>query len=154
MGRGAQTPFDGTLLIRRADGSVRRRMCKDVPVRPSHIALLPDSRLLMAGGRALKDDAGAWRPNAVVWSPEGEQETTLCVGDDIPAPVTDHGGSIWTAYGDEGSYGGHPQAAAGLAGGSTEGRAVWTPDGRLPDLPLQGGTAPTDGDHVWLVSGV
>ncbi|WP_229868170.1 hypothetical protein [Streptomyces chryseus] len=65
--------------------------------------------------------------------------------------MTDHGGSIWTAYGDEGIYGGHPQAAAGLAGWSTEGRAVWTPDGRLPDLPLEGCTAATDGDQVWLV---
>ncbi|MEU1306687.1 hypothetical protein [Streptomyces shenzhenensis] len=79
------------------------------------------------------------------------QEATFCIGDDIPVLVTDRGGSIWTAYGDEGIYGGHPESAAGLAGWSAEGQATWAPGGRLPDVPLQGCTAATEGDRVWLV---
>jgi hypothetical protein len=126
-------------------------MIKDIQVRPSHIALLPDSRLLMASGRALREDTGLWEPNAVVCSLEGEQQSTFCIGDDIPVLVTDRSGSIWTAYGDEGIYGGHPESAAGLAGWSTEGRATCAPEGRLPDAPLEGCTAATEADRVWLV---
>ncbi|MFJ8948021.1 hypothetical protein ACIRG4_33040 [Streptomyces sp. NPDC102395] len=81
----------------------------------------------------------------------GEQEATFCIGDDIPALVTDCGGSIWTAYGDEGIYGGHPESAAGPAGWSAEGQATWAPEGRLPDMPLEGCTAATEGDRVWLI---
>ncbi|MFF1691796.1 MULTISPECIES: hypothetical protein [unclassified Streptomyces] len=81
----------------------------------------------------------------------GEQEDTFCIGDDIPALVTDREGSIWTAYGDEGIYGGHPESAAGLAGWNAEGHATWAPEGRLPDLPLQGCTAATEDDRVWLI---
>ncbi|WP_234314821.1 hypothetical protein [Streptomyces sp. NRRL F-5135] len=113
-------------MIRQADGSVQRRLIEDVQVRPSRIALLPDSRLLIASGRAGKEDTGSWKPNAVVLPlKSGEQEATFCIGDDIPSLVTDHGGSIWTAYGDEGIYGGHPEPAAGLVGWSTEGGAIW-----------------------------
>lgn len=152
VGWGPQVPFDGVLVIRQADGSLQRQPIKDVPVRPSHIALLPESRLLIASGRARKEDAGTWSPNAVVFSLEsGDQEATFCIGDDIPALVTDREGSIWTAYGDEGIYGGHPESAAGLAGWSAEGEAAWAPGGRLPDLPLEGCTAATEGDRVWLV---
>ncbi|MFE4250621.1 hypothetical protein ACFRU3_14125 [Streptomyces sp. NPDC056910] len=140
------------LVIRQADGSVQRRQIKDVPVRPSHIALLPEFRLLIASGRARKEEGGAWKPNAVVFSLEsGEQEDTFCIGDDIPALVTDREGSIWTAYGDEGIYGGHLESAGGLAGWNAEGQATWAPDGRLPDLPLEGCTAATEDDRVWLI---
>ncbi|MEU6575186.1 hypothetical protein [Streptomyces sp. NPDC046805] len=82
---------------------------------------------------------------------EGKQERTFCVGDDIPVLVTDQNGSIWTAYGDEGIYGGHPESAAGLAGWSTDGHAVWAPEGRLPDTPLEGCTAAIEEDRTWLV---
>lgn len=79
-------PFDGVLVIRQVDGSVQRRPINNVPVRPSHIALLPESRLLIVGGRARKDDAGGWSANAVVVSLEsGDHEVTFCIGDDIPA---------------------------------------------------------------------
>ncbi|MGC0334298.1 hypothetical protein RKD23_007288 [Streptomyces sp. SAI-170] len=147
-----KVPFDGVLVIRRADGSVQRHLLEGIRVRPGHIALLPGPRLLVAGGRALKGSAGSWEPNAVVVSLEsGEQEDTFCIGDDIPALVTDHRGRIWTAHGDEGIYGEHPQSAAGLTGWSSEGEAVWAPQGRLPDTPLQGCTAATEDDRVWLV---
>lgn len=139
------------LVTRQADGFIQRRMIKDVPLRPSHIALLPDSRLLLASGRAFGEKPDSWGSNAVVWSAEGEQEGTFCVGDDIPVLITDRGGLIWTAYGDEGIYGGHPESAAGLAGWSAEGRAVWAPEGRLPDVPLEGCTAATEDEWVWLV---
>ena len=148
-----EVPFDGVLVIRQADGSVERRLIKDVQVRPSHIALLPGSRLLIVSSRTGKDDTGRWEPNAVVFSlRSGEQEgCAFCIGDDIPALVTDQRGSIWTAYGDEGIYGGHPESAAGLAGWSTEGEATWAPEGRLPEAPLQGCTAATEAGRVWLV---
>ncbi|WP_019056186.1 hypothetical protein [Streptomyces prunicolor] len=152
VGWGPKVPFDGTLVLRQADGSVRRRPIKDVQVRPSHIALLPNSRLLIAGGRTRKDDTGAWRANARVFSLEsGAQENAFCVGDDLPALVTDRSGSIWTAHGDEGIYGGHPESGAGLAGWSGAGEAIWAPEGRLPDVPLEGCTAATEGDLVWLI---
>ncbi|WP_234020666.1 hypothetical protein [Streptomyces sp. 142MFCol3.1] len=92
-----------------------------------------------------------WAPNAVVFSPTGTPEAEFCVGDDIPALVTDVAGGIWTAYGDEGIYGGHPESGAGLAGWNTQGRASWAPEGRLPDHPLEGCTAATEGEQVWLV---
>ncbi|MEW1721635.1 hypothetical protein [Streptomyces sp. NPDC093109] len=145
-------PFDGVLVIRQADGSVQRRPIEDIKVWPSHIALLPSSRLLIAGSRTRKEDTGSWKPNAVVLSlKSGEQEGTFCIGDDIPALVTDHVGSIWTAYGDEGIYGGHPESGAGLAGWSADGQAIWAPEDRLPDVPLGGHTTATEGDRVWLI---
>lgn len=152
VGWGPKLPFDGVLVIRQADGSVRRRPIKDVRVWPSHIALLPGSRLLVAGGRTRKEDTGSWEPNAAVFSlTSGEQQDSFCIGDDIPALVTDHTGSIWTAHGDEGIYGGHPESSAGLAGWSAAGEAIWAPEGRLPDRPLHGCTAATEGDRVWLI---
>jgi len=105
----------------------------------------------MASGRAFRDDTGVWPPNAVVRSLEGTQESAFCIGDDIPVLMTDRGGSIWTAYGDEGIYGGHPESAAGLAGWSADGQVTWAPRGRLPDAPLEGCTSATEGDRVWLV---
>lgn len=151
VGWSPKGPFDGVLVIRRTGGSVERRMIRDLQARPSHIALLPDSRLLMAKGRTFREESGSWEPNAVVCTLEGQQEAAFCVGDDVPALVTDRSGSIWVAYGDEGIYGGHPEAAGGLAGWNTVGRAIWTPEGRLPDAPLEGCTAATEDDRVWLV---
>ncbi|MEU8080941.1 hypothetical protein AB0B31_36500 [Catellatospora citrea] len=83
-------------------------------------------------------------------SPEGERQAAFCVGDAIDVLVTDRGGAIWTAYGDEGIYGDHPQSAAGLAGWSERGQVVWTPSGRLPEWPLAGCAAATEDDGVWL----
>ncbi|TJZ59366.1 hypothetical protein FCH28_01545 [Streptomyces piniterrae] len=87
----------------------------------------------------------------MVFSASGTPEGEFCIGDDIPALVTDCHGGIWTAHGDEGIYGGHPESAAGLAGWNTEGHAMWSPQGRLPDAPLEGCTAATEGERVWLV---
>ncbi|MEV7026723.1 hypothetical protein [Kitasatospora sp. NPDC093558] len=150
VGRGTEVPFDGLLVIRRSDGSVERRMVMDVRQRVSHIALLPDARLLLVRGRADTDGTGLWLPNAVVRSPEGDEESAFCIGDDIPVLMTDRDGAIWTAYGDEGTCGAHPQSVAGLAGWSADGQVTWAPRGRLPDMPLEGCTAATDEDRVWL----
>ncbi|MFF0739017.1 hypothetical protein ACFYVL_01335 [Streptomyces sp. NPDC004111] len=125
---------------------------EDIRMRPSHLALLPDSRFLLVSGRAFRSEAEKlWLSNAVVFSSSGTPEADFCVGDDIPALVTDIHGGIWTAYGDEGIYGGHPESVGGLAGWNLEGQAVWSPDGRLPGQPLEGCTAATEQEHVWLV---
>ncbi|MFK0255650.1 hypothetical protein [Streptomyces sp. NPDC090445] len=144
-------PFTGE-LVTVAGQEERRIPVEDIRMRPSHLALLPDSRFLLVSGRTFRDEAeGLWEPNAVVFSPSGSPEAAFCIGDDIPALVTDAHGGIWTAYGDEGIYGGHPESGAGLAGWNTQGQATWTPKGRLPDHPLQGCTAATEGERVWLV---
>ncbi|MEU7826234.1 hypothetical protein [Catellatospora sp. NPDC049133] len=145
-----EVPFAGVLVIRHADGSVQRRTIEAVSMRTSHIALLPDTSLLVVGGRARRDETGVWTPNALVLSPEGERQSAFCVGDAIDVLVTDRGGAIWTAYGDEGIYGDHPQSAAGLAGWSEQGQVLWTPSGRLPEWPLAGCAAATEDDGVWL----
>ncbi|WP_405434900.1 hypothetical protein [Streptomyces anulatus] len=145
-----ETPFDGELVI--TSGQEQRRIpVEGIDMWPSHLALLPGSRFLLASGRTCRDAEGVWRENAVVYSPEGRPEGAFCLGDDIPALVTDRSGGIWTAYGDEGIYGDHPESAAGLAGWNTQGVATWAPKGRLPVWPLQGCTAATDGESVWLV---
>ncbi|MEV7462200.1 hypothetical protein [Streptomyces rubiginosohelvolus] len=146
-----ETPFTGE-LVTITDREERRIPVKDIRIRPSHLALLPDSRFLLVSGRTPRgEDGELWRPNAVVFSASGSPEAELCLGDDIAALVTDADGGIWTAYGDEGIYGGHPESAAGLAGWSARGEAAWAPGGRLPDHPLQGCTAATEDDRVWLV---
>lgn len=144
-------PFDAILVVRHADGAVEHRNIDEISVRPSHIGLLPDGRLLIAGGRARKDETGAWADNAVVYSHAGNPEVSFCIGDDIDVLVTDSTGSLWTAYGDEGIYGSHPQSSGGLAGWSDHGQSIWTPDGRLPEWPLAGHAAATEADYVWLV---
>ncbi|WP_329599992.1 hypothetical protein OIE43_42855 [Streptomyces pseudovenezuelae] len=150
IGWRTETPFDGKLVI--ASGQEERRIpVEGIDMRPRHLALLPGSRFLLAAGRTHQDAEGAWWKNAVVYSPEGRPEGAFCLGDDIPALVTDRSGGIWTAYGDEGIYGNHPESAAGLAGWNTRGIATWAPEGRLPDWPLQGCTAATEGEAVWLV---
>jgi hypothetical protein len=150
VGWGPKGPFTGELATVTAQGE-RRTTVEDVRIRPSHLALLPDSRFLLVGGRTSRGPEGVWRPNAVVFSASGRPESEYCVGDDIPALITDRDGGIWTAYGDEGIYGGHPESGGGLAGWDTEGRATWTPGDRLPDYPLEGCTAATEGDRVWMV---
>ncbi|MDT0469269.1 hypothetical protein [Streptomyces gibsoniae] len=144
-------PFTGELVTVRGQEE-RRVLVKDIRIRPSHLALLPDSRFLLVSGRTFRDgNEDLWTPNALVFSPSGTPEAEFCVGDDIPALVTDVHGGIWTAYGDEGIYGGHPESGAGLAGWNTRGQATWAPHGRLPDHPLQGCTAATENEQVWLV---
>ncbi|MFH9863012.1 hypothetical protein [Streptomyces sp. NPDC017202] len=151
VGWSLKGPFGGELVTLTGQGE-RRTPIEDVRIRPSHLALLPESRFLLVGSRTrLGETEGTWEPNAVVFSASGTSQGEFCVGDDIPALVTDRHGRIWTAYGDEGVYGGHPQSAAGLAGWDTDGRATWHPRGRLPDHPLEGCTAATEDDQVWLV---
>ncbi|MDT0401126.1 hypothetical protein [Streptomyces edwardsiae] len=146
-----KSPFTGELVTVTAQGE-RRTMVKDVRAWPSHLALLPDGRFLLVNSRTPRSGTdGLWAPNAVMFSPSGTPENEFCVGDDIPALITDRHGGIWTAYGDEGIYGGHPESGGGLAGWNTEGRATWTPGDRLPAHPLEGCTAATEGDQVWLV---
>ncbi|MGW1616207.1 hypothetical protein ACWCQZ_43505 [Streptomyces sp. NPDC002285] len=105
----------------------------------------------MSGRTFRSETEKSWATNAVVFSPSGTPEAEFCVGDDIAALVTDAHGRIWTAYGDEGIYGGHPESGAGLAGWDTQGRISWAPEGRLPDHPLEGCTAATENGQVWLV---
>lgn len=153
IGWGPQVPFTGELVTVTGQEE-RRTVVKNIRMRPSHLALLPDSRFLLVSGRTFRNEneaEGPWTANAVVFSPSGTPEAEVCVGDDIPALVTDVHGGIWTAYGDEGIYGGHPESGAGLAGWDTQGRASWAPEGRLPDHPLQGCTAATENEQVWLV---
>lgn len=151
IGWGPELPFTGELVI--VTGQEERRiLVEDIRIRPSHLALLPDSRFLLVSGRTFRNsNEGSWVSNAVVFSPSGIPESEFCVGDDIPALVTDVHGGIWTAYGDEGIYGGHPESGAGLAGWDTQGRTSWAPKGRLPDHPLEGCTAATENEQVWLV---
>ncbi|MGW6023442.1 hypothetical protein [Streptomyces sp. NPDC055099] len=151
LGLRSSPPFSGELLTITGSGE-QRTPVKDIAMRPSHLALLPGSRFLLVSGRTFLNEAESlWKPNAVVFSPSGTPEAEFCVGDDIPALVTDAHGGIWTAYGDEGIYGGHPESGAGLAGWDTQGQASWTPKGRLPDHPLEGCTAATENERVWLV---
>ncbi|MFI1284328.1 hypothetical protein ACH4U5_26870 [Streptomyces sp. NPDC020858] len=151
IGWGPEVPFTGELVT--VTGQEERRiLVKDIRIRPSHLALLPDSRFLLVSGRTFRNETeGPWTSNAVVFSPSGTPEAEFCVGDDIPSLVTDAHGAIWAAYGDEGIYGGHPESGAGLAGWNTEGQAIWAPEGRLPDHPLEGCTAATEGEQIWLV---
>ncbi|MGW2276154.1 hypothetical protein ACWCV4_37425, partial [Streptomyces yangpuensis] len=62
----------------------------------------------------------------------------------------DRDGGIWTSYGDEGIYGDHPQASAGLARWDTDGTHTWGPRGRLPVRPLGGSAGATEEDVAWL----
>ncbi len=146
-----KVPFAGELVI--VAGQEERRIpVEDVRFWPSYLALLPDSRFLLVSGRTNRNEAeGYWAPNAMVLDPSGTPESEFCVGDDISALATDTDGGIWTAYGDEGIYGGHPESRTGLAGWDSQGRNSWIPRGRLPDRPLQGSTAATENGQVWLV---
>jgi hypothetical protein len=93
IGWGPQVPFTGELVT--VTGQEERRiLVNDIRIRPSHLALLPDSRFLLVSGRTFRNETeGPWASNAVVFSPSGTPEAEFCVGDDIPALVTDvHGG--------------------------------------------------------------
>ncbi|MFF8934566.1 hypothetical protein ACF08O_07460 [Streptomyces paradoxus] len=146
-----EVPFTGELVTVTGQDE-RRILVKDIRLRPSHLALLPNSRFLLVSGRTSRTGPeGLWASDAVVFSSSGTPEAEFCIGDDIPALVTDVHGGIWTAYGDEGIHGGHPESGAGLAGWDTGGRISWAPRGRLPDHPLEGCTAATENEHVRLV---
>lgn len=151
VGRRVETPFTAELVVV-TGREEQRTLVKDIPVRPSHLAMLPGSRLLLVSGRTFRGArGGAWEANAVVLSASGTPEGEFCIGDDITALIGDRDGGVWAAYGDEGICGDHPESAGGLAGWSTEGHATWLAQGRLPGPPLQGLTAATEGDRVWLV---
>ncbi|GAA4473490.1 hypothetical protein [Phytohabitans houttuyneae] len=117
-----EVPFNGVLTIRQTDGTIDHRTITSIPIRPSHIALLPDGRLLIVSGRAQTDEKGSWKPNALLYSTEGAVEDSFCIGDDVDVLVSGKDGSVWTAYGDEGIYGSHAQSAAGLAGWDSQGQ--------------------------------
>ncbi|MFD8543105.1 hypothetical protein [Streptomyces sp. NPDC059649] len=157
-----EAPFSGELVTVTAQGE-RRTPLENIPLRPGHLVLLPESRFLMAAGRTFRSKTsttskteegateGPWTPNAVVFSPSGTPEAEFCIGDDLSTLLADRHGGIWATYGDEGIYGGHPESAAGMAGWNAEGRAIWAPEGRLPSYPLDGCAAATEGERVWLV---
>ncbi|MFJ8163606.1 hypothetical protein ACIRBY_22150 [Streptomyces sp. NPDC096136] len=148
----ARERFDGEVVFVSGDGRVQRRVpLSGADPGAGHFALLPGDRFLLVRGRSLEGAGGRWEPNAVVHDADGQGvERAFCVGDDIPALVTDRRGGIWAAYGDEGVHGHHPQSTAGLAGWNTKGVATWGPQRRLPSDPLQGLTAATERDAVWL----
>ncbi|MER7702255.1 hypothetical protein ABTX81_05045 [Kitasatospora sp. NPDC097605] len=150
-GRGPSVPppFDAELVTVTARGERRRPLVR-VPVRPAHLALLPGRRVLLAGYRAGRGrDASA--PNAVVLGAEGRPVRDLALGDDLRALTTDREGRIWMAFGDEGIYGDHPLAHPGLTAVDPGGRVVWRPgEGELPESPLEGLAAATEGTSAWL----
>ncbi|MEW2140284.1 hypothetical protein AB0892_27455 [Streptomyces sp. NPDC005409] len=142
-------PCDGVLVVI-SDGVQHRTSVTGIGPGTSHLALLSWSRFLLASGRARWHLDGSWERNAVVYSPGGYPISHFCIGDDIDYIVTDRDGGIWTAYGDEGIYGDHPEAGAGLARWDTDGLHTWSPQGRLPVWPLGGSAAATEGAVVWL----
>ncbi|MGW6838497.1 hypothetical protein ACWGCI_34555 [Streptomyces sp. NPDC054949] len=64
-------------------------------------------------------------------------------------PSASPDGNIWTAYGDEGIFGSHPESRGALAGWGPDGRALWSPRQPFPEGPVNGSTAATDGAYVW-----
>lgn len=142
-------PFDGEVVVRGARGE-RRVPLTGVGLSPDHLALLPGGRVLLAEARAEEEGEG-WLPNAAVFGQDGLLVRELSLGDDVRALVTDGGGRIWMAYGDEGIYGDHPLPVAGLRGVGAEGEVIWSPDHeRLPGYPLEGLAGATEGRHAWL----
>ncbi|KJS55592.1 hypothetical protein VM98_12375 [Streptomyces rubellomurinus subsp. indigoferus] len=140
-------PYDGEVVVLGRQGEWRVPLT-GVEVLPDHLALLPGRRVLLADYRADEEDDG-WLPNGVVFGPDGTPEAELSLGDDMPVLVTDRDGRIWMAYGDEGIFGDHPMAVAGLRAADTAGRAVWSPSG-LPGEPLEGLAGATEGGCAWL----
>ncbi|CAL9466153.1 hypothetical protein SUDANB120_02742 [Streptomyces sp. enrichment culture] len=149
VGWSVAAPCDGLLVVV-SDGEERRTPVTGIPACTSHLALLPGSRFLLASGRTFRDEEGAWGANAVVYSGEGQPVSRFCIGDDIDYLLTDGDGGIWTSYGDEGIYGGHPESGAGLARWDADGACTWNPGGRLPVWPLGGDAAATEGAFAWL----
>lgn len=150
VGAGVRPPFDAELVVVSAGGEPLRRVpVDDIQVRPGHLALLPEARFLLVSGRTVRRRDGTWRDNAVVYSADGRPGRSFCVGDDIPALTTTPDGNIWTAYGDEGIFGSHPESRGALAGWGPDGRALWSPRQPFPEGPVNGSTAATDGAYVW-----
>ncbi|MEV7603002.1 hypothetical protein AB0O91_37110 [Kitasatospora sp. NPDC089797] len=149
VGWSAPAGCDGVLVVVRG-GTEHRTPVTGIPARTGHLALLPGSRFLLASGRASRDRDGAWEPNAVVYSPDGEPVSRFCIGDDLDDVIADRDGGIWTSYGDEGIYAGHPESGDGLARWDTDGNRTWDPRGRLPVWPLGGSAAATEGAAPWL----
>ncbi|MFE5753772.1 hypothetical protein ACFQ7M_36430 [Streptomyces massasporeus] len=149
VGWSVAAPCDGVLVV--VSGGVERRISvAGVPAWTSHLALLPRSRFLLASSRISQDQSGTWERNAVVYSGAGRPVSHFCVGDDIDYILTDRDGGIWTSYGDEGIYGGHPESGAGLARWDADGTHTWGPRGRLPVWPLGGDAAATEDAVTWL----
>ncbi|MFJ9693212.1 hypothetical protein [Kitasatospora sp. NPDC101183] len=140
-------PYGAEVLVRGARGEWRVPLA-GVGVSPDHLALLPGGRVLLAGFRA-GEKRGGWLPNGVVYGQDGAPVRELMLGDDTRALVTDRGGRIWMAYGDEGVYGDHPMSVAGLRGVSAKGDVVWSP-ADLPGHPLEGLAGATEGRCAWL----
>ncbi|MER6217996.1 hypothetical protein ABT213_28560 [Streptomyces sp. NPDC001674] len=142
---------DAEVVFLSGEGTVQQRVpLYGVEACVSHFAVLPGNRFLLVKGRSRQAEDGSWEPNAEVYAADGGRERSFCVGDDIPALVTDRHGGIWTAYGDEGVYGHHPESGGGLAGWNGKGAARWAPGGRLPSYPLEGLTGATEKQAVWL----
>ncbi|MFI8385754.1 hypothetical protein [Streptomyces sp. NPDC085540] len=74
----------------------------------------------------------------------------LCIGDAIDYVITDRDGGIWTSHADVGIYGDHPESRAGLARWDTDGTHTWSPQERLPVLPLGGSAGATEESVAWL----
>ncbi|KOV01258.1 hypothetical protein ADK91_23850 [Streptomyces sp. XY511] len=149
VGWSVTAPCDGILVVV-SDGAEHRTSMTGIVPGTSHMALLSWSRLLLVSGRTRRDRNGSWERNAVVYSPGGYPVSHFCIGDDIDCIVTDRDGGIWTAYGDEGIYGDHPETSAGLARWDTDGIHTWSPRGRLPVWPLGGSAAATEEAVAWL----
>ncbi|MFE3501687.1 hypothetical protein [Kitasatospora sp. NPDC059160] len=141
-------PYDGEVLVAPGTAGERRVPLTGVAVPPDHLALLPGGRVLLAAVRADRDGE-EWLPNGSVYGPDGTPGAELVLGDDTGVLVTDRDGRIWMAYGDEGIYGDHPTATAGLLAADARGRVVWSPTG-LPADPLEGLAGATEGRCAWL----
>ena len=150
-----QPPFDGVLVISKAGQEIERRPVNDIRITAHQLGLLPGSRFVIVGYRPGQPNPRVenvpWEPNATVYSAAGEPESAFFIGDDIETMVTDRRGRLWTIYGDQRLWVNHPESASGLAGWTMEGTVGWTPQQRLPAMPLHGCTATTDGDQVWLI---
>ncbi|RKT16940.1 hypothetical protein BX285_1300 [Streptomyces sp. 1114.5] len=145
----AVLPFDGEVLVHDPQGE-RRVPLEGVGVSPDLLALLPGGRVLLAGRRA-EEPADGWERNGLVFGPDGRPGRELQLGDDVRALITDRDGRIWLAFGDEGNYGDNPIGRFGLVGLDSAGRTVWRPSvGELPDDPLEGLAAATEGRRTWL----
>ncbi|MFE4974716.1 hypothetical protein ACFRAR_21740 [Kitasatospora sp. NPDC056651] len=145
-----RTPYDAEVVVLDRSGE-RRVPLSGLDCVPDHLALLPGGRLLLVAVRA-EQDGDKWLPNGFVYGPDGTPGGELLLGDDTPVLVTDRGGRIWMAYGDEGVYGDHPMSHPGLTAADTHGRVVWSPDhGKdLPGYPLEGLAGATEGRYAWL----
>ncbi|MFE5584477.1 hypothetical protein [Kitasatospora sp. NPDC056531] len=145
-----EPPYDAC-LVTVARGGDQRLDLPQVPLHhPTYLGLLPGGRPLVVDGRA-EELADGWELNGLVFAPDGRPTRRLQLGDDVQALVTDREGRIWLAFGDEGRYGDNPLAQRGLLGLDGAGRTVWVPDFKdLPDDPMEGLAAATEGRRVWL----